>query len=418
MRLGQEVQALPRGEPLSDRPLVEPVESSSEAALVEPVETSTQATLVEPVETSTQATLVEPVETSIAVDPETAHAAARTWIAGGLVALPTETVYGLAADAQNPEAVARIYTVKGRPADHPLIVHVGGEQALDAWSDRPDPRAHALAAAFWPGPLTLVVRRSARAGDHITGGQDTVALRSPGHPVALACLRALAELTGDPARGVAAPSANRFGRVSPTTAADVLAELGPFLIDSDLILDGGASAVGVESTIVDCTAELPRVLRPGAVSQADIDLVLSHAGLLPDDGHWHDESPDQAAAPRAPGTLDAHYAPDAAVLVVAAGEPLPELPAGEAVGLIALREVGDDAGWTRLATPADVAEYAHQLYGALRRADRLGLAQVVAVLPPSDAGSLADAVADRLARAAHGGRTGSSNPAPSRSTDP
>ncbi len=158
-------------------------------------------------------------------DDDTAQRAALAWRAGGLVALPTETVYGLAADAQDPAAVARIYRAKGRPADHPLIVHVADRSALAAWSDAPNPAAEALAAAFWPGPLTVVVRRRARAGDHITGGQDTVALRSPGHPVALACLRALGELTGDPARGVAAPSANRFGRVSPTSSAAVVAEL-------------------------------------------------------------------------------------------------------------------------------------------------------------------------------------------------
>ena len=205
-----------------------------------------------------------------------ADRAARAWLAGGLVGLPTETVYGLSADAQDPVAVARIYAAKGRPADHPLIVHVQGPQALAGWSAGPNPAAERLVGHFWPGALTVVVARSDRAGDFLTGGQDTVALRCPDHPVARACLEALARLSGDPARGVAAPSANRFGRVSPTRAADVLAEVGPAMDPArDLVLDGGPCAIGVESTIVDCTATPPRVLRLGAISQEQIDAVLA-----------------------------------------------------------------------------------------------------------------------------------------------
>ncbi len=208
-----------------------------------------------------------------------ADRAARAWLAGGLVGLPTETVYGLSADAQDPMAVARIYEAKGRPADHPLIVHVQGPQSLAGWSAGPNPAAERLAAAFWPGALTVVVARSERAGDFITGGQDTVALRCPDHPVARACLEALARLSGDPSRGVAAPSANRFGRVSPTRALDVLAEVGPAMDPArDLVLDGGPCAIGVESTIVDCTATPPRVLRLGAISQEQIDAVAGGGG--------------------------------------------------------------------------------------------------------------------------------------------
>ena len=212
-------------------------------------------------------------------DADVAARVARAWLAGGIVGLPTETVYGLAADAQDAEAVARVYRAKGRPADHPLIVHVQGAQALAGWSAAPNPAAERLAAAFWPGALTVIVARSERAGDFITGGQDTVALRCPDHPVARACLEALARLSGDPARGVAAPSANRFGRVSPTRAEDVLAEVGASMDpERDLVVDGGACAIGVESTIVDCTATPPRVLRLGAISQEQVDAVLARGG--------------------------------------------------------------------------------------------------------------------------------------------
>ena len=209
-------------------------------------------------------------------DAEVAVRVSQVWLAGGIVGLPTETVYGLAADAQDADAVARVYRAKGRPADHPLIVHVQGAHALAGWSAQPNAAAERLAAAFWPGALTVIVARSQRAGDFITGGQDTVALRCPDHPVALACLEALACLSGDPARGVAAPSANRFGRVSPTRAEDVLAEVGPAMDpERDLVVDGGACAIGVESTIVDCTATPPRVLRLGAISQEQVAEVLA-----------------------------------------------------------------------------------------------------------------------------------------------
>ena len=366
------------------------------------------------------------------VDQRTARRVAQAWLAGGIVGLPTETVYGLAADAQDPEAVARIYRAKGRPADHPLIVHVVGPEALLGWSADASPAAARLAEAFWPGPLTVVVRRGPRAGDFVTGGQDTVALRCPGHPVARACIRALAELSGDAARGVAAPSANRFGRVSPTRAQDVVAEVGDRLDPRrDLLVDGGPCAVGVESTIVDCTVDPPRVLRLGAISQAQVDAALaerSTAGptappakpaVAPVDAGGEGAPTDQV---RAPGTLQSHYAPHARVLLIEpsidgeshlvdrtariestelSATALDQPTEGVGTGLIAARAVRTPAGWVRLLAAEDAESYARDLYAALRQADELGLRRVVAVLPHPDGGPLATAVRDRLARAAH-----------------
>lgn len=368
--------------------------------------------------------------------------AARAWLSGGIVGLPTETVYGLAADAQHARAVGRVYAVKGRPPDHPLIVHVSAPAALDGWSAARNEAAHRLAEVFWPGPLTLIVARGERAGDFITGGQPTVALRCPDHPVALACLRALAEESGDPARGVAAPSANRFGRVSPTRAGDVVAELGARLDPSrDLVVDGGACSVGVESTIVDCTADPPRVLRLGAISQAQVDRALVAgfptdasgpgvvAGQRPDAARPGGAGGASAPAPRerggrgpavipagpaqvrAPGSLASHYAPHARVILMELEGVLgvdrgavAGVSGGDAgrVGLLAPSAVGTPPGWTRLAAPASDEQYARVLYGALRRADELGLAVVLAVLPPTSGSPLAHAVRDRLTRAAHG----------------
>ena len=250
-------------------------------------------------------------------DADVAARVARAWLAGGIVGLPTETVYGLAADAQDAQAVARVYRAKGRPADHPLIVHVQGTQALAGWSAAPNPAAERLASAFWPGALTVIVARSERAGDFITGGQDTVALRCPDHPVARACLEALARLSGDPARGVAAPSANRFGRVSPTRAEDVLAEVGASMDpERDLVVDGGACAIGVESTIVDCTATPPRVLRLGAISQEQVDAVLAGRAVV--GAEPAASGFEEADARRRPSTGDPRVAlrPDGPVLLV------------------------------------------------------------------------------------------------------
>jgi L-threonylcarbamoyladenylate synthase len=349
-------------------------------------------------------------------DEDVAARAARAWLAGGIVGLPTETVYGLAADAQDADAVARVYGAKGRPADHPLIVHVQGVQALAGWSVAPNAAAERLAEAFWPGALTVIVARSERAGDFITGGQDTVALRCPDHAVARACLEALARLSGDPARGVAAPSANRFGRVSPTRAQDVLAEVGPALDPArDLVVDGGPCAIGVESTIVDCTAAAPRVVRLGAISQEQVDAVLAPAGARDAQGR-HDCVPALPDGPsgraqsavRSPGTLESHYAPRARVVLMSgdpgdwgAHGPRAAWQGEGGVGLIAASGVVTPPHWVRLAEPRSAEEYAHTLYAALRQADDLGLTTVVAVPPDPSGGPLAEAVADRLSRAAH-----------------
>ncbi len=322
-------------------------------------------------------------------DPRAASAALA---AGHLAAVPTETVYGLGARADDPHAVARVYAAKGRPADHPLIVHVRDADAAWQWADAVPGYARELAARHWPGPLTLVLQRSVRAGDFVTGGQGTVAVRVPSHPLFRAVLDALADLTGDPAIGVAAPSANRFGRVSPTTAQHVVDELGPLLSDDDVVLDGGSSDVGVESTIVDCTGDAPVILRPGRVSADD---VVAATGMV-----LGDHSP-----VRAPGTLAAHYAPAARVVVVDAGDVTTTLSNSDDMinddartGLLALADVPTPAGIVRLAAPTTADDYARVLYSALREADALQLTRVIAVSPSPD--GVGAAVADRLRRAA------------------
>ncbi len=310
-------------------------------------------------------------------------AAARVLVDGGLVAFPTETVYGLGADACNAEAVARIYMAKGRPADHPLIVHVASMDGLGDWADDVAEYAIALARDFWPGPMTLIVKRSSLAEDFVTGGQDTVGVRVPNHPVALGLLAAFARAGG---KGVAAPSANRFGNVSPTTAAAVVAELGDYLADGDQILDGGACDVGVESTIIDCTGAAPRILRPGAVTAQMIEESTGlHVG-----GADVDALADREEI-RVSGSLDSHYAPVATVV-------LDQTPvAGQ--GFIAVADVATPAGVIRLAAPTTHQEFARVLYAALRAADDQGLAVVVVQQPAGD--GIAIAIRDRLQRAAH-----------------
>jgi L-threonylcarbamoyladenylate synthase len=306
---------------------------------------------------------------------------------GGLVAVPTETVYGLAARADDPRAVARVYAAKGRPADHPLIVHVADASALDAWAASIPEYARELAQAFWPGPMTLVVKRSDRAGDFITGGQDSVAVRVSSHSLMDETLRALVQLTDDPSIGIAAPSANRFGRVSPTSAQHVLDEFAGIISDDDLILDGGESAVGVESTIVDCTDEIPRLLRSGAITIDDIERVT---GI----------KPGMTSTVRASGTLESHYAPMADVVITdAAGLAASHSTDAARVGVLALASVKTPVGMVRLSAPTSNDEYAHVLYGALREADALQLTTVLAVLPEES--GLGAAVIDRLSRAAH-----------------
>jgi len=307
--------------------------------------------------------------------------AAAVLINGGLVAFPTETVYGLGADACNEIAVERIYSVKGRPADHPLIVHVASMDALGDWAADVPAYAIALARDYWPGPMTLVVTRSEIAADFITGGQDTVGIRVPNHPVALGLLEAFERAGG---KGVAAPSANRFGNVSPTTAKAVADELGDYLADGDQILDGGACAVGVESTIIDCTGDVPKILRPGAITQ---EMIEHSTGLdvLGADG----------VAIRVSGSLESHYSPIAKVV-------LDQSPvAGQ--GFIAMANVASAAGVIRLAAPITHYEFARVLYSALRAADEQGLNTVVVAQP--DGNGIAIAIRDRLMRAAHTGST-------------
>ncbi len=319
--------------------------------------------------------------------------AAANLLAGNLVAFPTETVYGLGADACNAGAVARIYSVKGRPADHPLIVHVASMEGLGDWADDVPGYAISLARDFWPGPMTLIMKRSGLAGDFVTGGQETVGVRVPDHPVALGLLEAFARVGG---KGVAAPSANRFGNVSPTTAQAVEDELSEYLADADQILDGGPCQVGVESTIIDCTGDVPRILRPGAVTA---EMIEESTGLVVGDSNK--QTGEKAAVGstvdereiRVSGSLDSHYAPVAKVV-------LDQSPvAGQ--GFIAMAAAPTPDGVVRLAAPKSDEEFARVLYAALRAADEQGLETVV-VTQPQGAG-IAIAIRDRLKRAAHSG---------------
>ena len=307
--------------------------------------------------------------------------AAQSLIDGHLVAFPTETVYGLGADATNQSAVARIYEVKGRPADHPLIVHIADLKYLDQWISEIPAYAIELARSFWPGPMTLILNRSELAKDFITGNQDTVGIRIPDNSIALGLLEAFHQKGG---AGIAAPSANRFGQVSPTTAAAVEEELSEYLTDSDLVLDGGPSEVGLESTIIDCTTELPRILRPGAITIAMIEDVT---GLKISDANISNQS-----NIRVSGSLENHYAPKAKVI-------LDQEPTAGA-GFIALAETQTPPSVIRLAAPSTVEEFARTLYSALREGDHLNLKTIYISQPAGD--GLAIAIRDRLARSARG----------------
>ncbi len=293
---------------------------------------------------------------------------------GALVAFPTETVYGLGVDAENESAVARMYQVKGRPANHPVIVHIADQNQVGYWAEEIPDCAIALMRKFWPGPMTLILKRSERAKDFVTGGQDYVGLRIPANPIALKLLSEFESLGG---HGVAAPSANRFGSVSPTSAGDVKEEIGELLGPEDLILDGGASEVGVESTIIDCSRALPRILRLGAVTEAMIE------SITPID------SDSDLEEIRVSGSLTRHYSPRARVVIDR------EAKSGE--GLIALSEVMTPADVIRLSSPNSIEEYARLLYSALRKGDSQGL-EVVVVIPPRGDG-LAAAIRDRIMRA-------------------
>ncbi|MFK8908387.1 L-threonylcarbamoyladenylate synthase [Streptomyces sp. YS-3] len=302
---------------------------------------------------------------------------------GGLVGLPTETVYGLGANAEDPAAVSRIFQVKGRPPSHPLIVHIGGAEHLDDWVQDVPATARLLAEHFWPGPLTLVLRRGPRVPLEATGGLETVAVRVPDHPVALALLAAFGG-------GITAPSANRFGQVSPTTANDVRAELGDAV---DFVLDGGPCQVGVESTIVDATSDLPTILRPGGVTREDLEAVLGCRLAVP-----------STSPVRVPGQHPSHYAPRAQVVlvepekVVAEAETAHEL--GRRVGVFLPASFAGTAvkAHAVVAVPASPAAYAQGLYGFLRELDQQGCDLIVASLPGEE--GLGLAIANRLRRAA------------------
>ena len=306
--------------------------------------------------------------------------AAAVLINGDLVAFPTETVYGLGADATNKDAIARIYKVKGRPEGHPLIVHISSLGNLDKWARDIPEYAVKLARAFWPGPMTLILPRTDLAKDFITGGQDNVGIRIPSHTVALALLKEFEDQGG---LGVAAPSANRFGAVSPTTATAVEIELADYLSENDQILDGGSCLVGVESTIINCTQNKPSILRPGAVTK---EMVEDTLGIAIDLNTLNSESIKIKAA----GLLESHYAPNVKVFLT--GSPA----LGD--GFIALDSFTTPSGAIRVAAPKTNEEYARVLYEAFRLADIKGLRRVF-VIPPTGDG-IAVAINDRLSKSA------------------
>ena len=313
--------------------------------------------------------------------PDAVRRAAEVLRRGGLVAFPTETVYGLGADAENPVAVRAMFAAKGRPADHPVIVHLADSQHIDEWAVQVPDEARALAGRFWPGPMTLILRRSRRASDLVTGGLDTVGLRVPGHPVAQALLHAFGG-------GIAAPSANRFGRVSPTHASHVAREMDGLVA---LVLDGGPCQVGLESTIIDLSSSQPGILRPGQITADEIAEVLGSAVGSP-----------AASAPRVSGSLSSHYAPRARVelvdesQLVARAEQL--AASGECIAILSRQPLAVPAGVIVLPLPADSAELARALYATLRQADDLACDVVLTTLP--EARGIGVAIADRLRKAA------------------
>jgi L-threonylcarbamoyladenylate synthase len=297
---------------------------------------------------------------------------------GALIAFPTETVYGLGADASNEKAVARIYEVKGRPQDHPLILHIASSDDISYWATDVSEYAIALAKRYWPGPTTLIFKRSEKAKDFVTGGQNTVGLRVPNHALALELLQECKKIG---VHAIAAPSANRFGHVSPTTAAAVKEEIGGYLSAHDVILDGGPAQVGLESTIVDCTGDAPKILRPGAITQSMIEQATGLKVIENNDSQI-----------RVSGSLEKHYAPNAKVIL--------DVQATEGQGFIAPADVATPPGAIRLASPANTDEYARTLYLALRDGDAQGL-ETIAIIQPSGDG-LAIAIRDRLMRASKG----------------
>jgi L-threonylcarbamoyladenylate synthase len=298
---------------------------------------------------------------------------------GHLVTFPTETVYGLGADATNEKAVGNIYLVKSRPRNHPVIIHISSANQLENWASEIPEHAISLGRAYWPGPMSLILKRNSRAKDYITGGQESVGLRVPNQQVALSLTREFEKIGGF---GIAAPSANRFGSVSPTTARAVEDELGEFLGSKDLILDDGQCEVGVESTIIDCTQISPIVLRPGAVT---IEMIEEVTRLKVSFKLGESEM-------RASGLLNSHYAPKAKVFLGIASQP------GD--GFIALDQIPTPIGSIRLASPASVKDFARILYGALRKGDQLGLHKIYVAEPEGP--GLAIAIRDRLGKASSG----------------
>ena len=305
--------------------------------------------------------------------------AAAALKAGYLVAFPTETVYGLGADARNPEAVKRIYEVKGRPSDHPLIVHISSINQVEKWAIDIPEYAIILARAFWPGPMTLILRRSEIAGDFITGSQDTVGLRVPSDPIALALIQEFEKISDS---AIAAPSANRFGQVSPTSSADVREELGSYLSSSDLVLDGGRSLIGIESTIIDCTGSSPIILRSGFTTKANIASIL---GIT-------DVEKANPSSIKFSGSFEKHYAPKCKVILSDCSI--------IGAGYLALLGIETPSGMARLASPSTIEEFARVLYATFRKADREGLMALV-VDPPHGEG-LGAAILERLQKATQG----------------
>jgi len=303
--------------------------------------------------------------------------AAKALKDGHLVAFPTETVYGLGVDAANEKAVSRIYSVKGRPADHPLIVHISSINQLEKWAIDIPEYAIKLTKEFWPGPLTLILKRSKLAKDFITGGQDNVGVRVPAQPIALALLIEFEKLGG---AGIAAPSANRFGAVSPTTSHAVLEELGEYLGIEDLILNGGQCLIGLESTIIDCTKGTPIILRPGALTSG---MIKKSTGIKAELNYIKSQI-------RTSGLLESHYAPKAKIVL--------DMLASPGDGLIALESVPTPAGVIRLASPTNIEQYAMDIYAALRAGDQKGISKIVVMQPIGD--GLALAIRDRLGKAA------------------
>jgi len=307
--------------------------------------------------------------------------AAQCLKSGNLVAFPTETVYGLGADATNPESVSQIYAVKGRPANHPLIVHISSLKLIDKWARNIPDYAFTLAEVFWPGPMTLVLPRSILAKDFITGSQDTVGLRIPANNYALKLLSNFEIIGG---LGVAAPSANRFGAVSPTSAFDVRSELGNYLNEKDIIIDGGECEIGIESTIIDCTKRVPLVLRPGVINSK---MISSATGL---ESLYKNENNERHNL-RVPGMLKNHYAPNAQIILN--GFPT----SGD--GFIALNDISTPVGAIRLASPTNSAEFAKILYRSFRLGDEMDLKRIIVIPPKKD--ELSVAVLDRIKKASY-----------------